>query len=222
MFVRLSMRLILGCGVLLLFGCSAGPHFIAKYEPWREYEEEACLVSGIVQASATIEKKSALGGASVCGAEQPFSVSASGEGRVRFKPSAILRCPMIPQVERWISNVVEPAASNYFGSSLTEVNIGGSYACRPVNRQFGGNLSEHGYANALDVAGFTLADGRKVMIKNGWNGSEQERLFLRAVHNGACQEFTTVLGPDYNYIHSDHFHVDLARRGEDGLVRVCR
>ena len=177
------------------------PNFIAKYEPWREYEEEACLVSGIVRTSATIEKKSALGGPSVCGAEQPFSVSASGEGRVRFRPSAVLRCPMIPQVERWVSNVVEPAASNYFGSSLTEVTIGGSYACRPVNRQMGGNLSEHGYANALDVAGFTFADGRKVMVKSGWNGSEQERLFLRAVHDGACQEFTTVLGPEYNSIH---------------------
>lgn len=219
---RYLLWVLQGLGLSVLLGCSAGPDFIAKYEPWRTYEEEACLVSGIVRTSATIEKKSGLEGTSVCGAENPFSVSASGEGRVRFRPIAVLRCPMIPQVERWVTNSVEPAGTAYFNSPVVEVTVGGSYACRPANRQIGGNLSEHGYANALDVAGFTLADGRKIMVKTGWSGSEQERLFLRAIHNGACQEFTTVLGPDYNAIHADHFHVDLARRGEDGLSRVCR
>jgi hypothetical protein len=31
--------------------------------------------------------------------------------------------------------------------------------------------------------------------------------------------FTTVLGPDYDSLHHDHFHLDLARHRDDG--RIC-
>jgi hypothetical protein len=83
-------------------------------------------------------------------------------------------------------------------------------------------LSEHGHANALDVSGFVLADGRTISVKGGWRGDERERVFLRNVRAGACEHFTTVLSPDYDRAHHDHFHVDLARRGPDGLKTVCK
>ena len=39
-----------------------------------------------------------------------------------------------------------------------------------------------------------------------------EALFLRRLHRGACEVFGTVLGPEANAAHRDHFHLDLAHR----------
>jgi hypothetical protein len=74
------------------------------------------------------------------------------------------------------------------------------------------HISEHAYGNALDVAGFILADGRKITVKNGWRGTPEEQGFLHDVQLAACNTFTTVLAPGYNAAHYDHIHVDLMRR----------
>jgi len=158
----------------------------------------------------------------VCGAVQPFVMSAADHGRVLLKPAALLRCPMIPQVDRWVVNVIEPAARRSYGASLAEITVLGSYACRPINNVSGGYLSEHGRANALDISAFTLTDGTRITVKRGWHGDARQRAFLHAVHDGACAQFSTVLGPDYNALHHDHFHVDLAYRGPNGLRTVCK
>jgi len=217
--VRLSVAIL---APALLSACSSGPYFMAKDEPWRAAEEQACLASGVVRESAFLQSRSALGGPSVCGAERPFEMGAADGGRVRLKPAALLRCPMIPQVDRWVASVIEPAARRNFGASLAEIAVAASYACRPMNNVAGGNLSEHGHANALDVSAFTLTDGTRIAVKTGWHGDWRERAFLHAVRDGACAEFTTVLGPDYDGNHHDHFHVDLARRGTGGLRTVCK
>jgi hypothetical protein len=67
-----------------------------------------------------------------------------------------------------------------------------------------------------------LADGRHITVREGWSGTDRDRAFLRAVHSGACREFTTVLGPDYDGYHRDHFHLDLARRASNGHERYCK
>lgn len=221
--MRLSRVLLLPALVpALISGCSSGPNFVAKLEPWRAKEESSCLESGVLAHTTFAASRSALGGPSVCGTERPYELSAVDDGRVRLKPAALLRCPMIPQVERWIRESVNPAARYYLGSDVVEVSIAGSYSCRPMNHVSGAKLSEHGYANALDVSGFTLADGRKISVKRGWNGGDAEQAYLRVVHRGACQYFTTVLGPNHDRAHNDHFHVDLARHGSDGLKRICK
>jgi hypothetical protein len=172
--------------------------------PWREAEENACLSAGIVRTSAFIQNhRSSLGGPSVCGAVHPFEMSAALGGRVAMKPPALLRCPMIPQVERWVGEVVVPASRYYLGSPVVELRVAASYSCRAINHQFGGTLSEHGYANALDVSAFILADGRMVTVKAGWTGGERERAFLHDVHDGGCRHFSTVLGPGYDPNHHD-------------------
>lgn len=223
MSLRGVLLTVFGAGLLILAGCgTGGPNFVAKHEPWRENEESACIAAGAVRQTPYIQSRSALGGPSQCGAARPFSVTGAAGGRVALRPAALLRCPMVPQVERWVSRVIEPSAQYYFGSPLVEMKVAASYACRPINHVSGGRLSEHGYANAVDISSFTLADGRTVTVKGGWWGSERERLFLRAVHDGACQEFTTVLGPNADAMHKDHFHVDLARHGRDGMKRICR
>ncbi len=221
--MRLSRVLALPVALAALFsGCSTGPEFVAKYEPWRAQEESACINSGVLRHTTFVRSRSALGGPSVCGTERPFELRAVNDGRVQLKPAALLRCPMIPQVERWIRESVEPAARYHFGSDLVEVSVAGSYSCRPMNHVSGAKLSEHGYANALDVSGFKLANGRKITLKGGWNGDIDEQRFLRTVHRGACQQFTTVLSPDHDRAHRDHFHVDLARHGRNGLRTICK
>lgn len=212
----------LGC-LVLLWGCgSQGPNFVAKDEPWRSAEERACLSAGAVRQTNFVQPRSALGGPSVCGTEHPFEMSAAMGGRVSMRPAALLRCPMVPTVDRWVADVVEPAARFHFRSSIAEVKVAASYSCRPMNHVDGARLSEHGYANALDVSAFTLADGHTITVKGGWYGDTREQAFLRTVHDGTCRHFTTVLGPEYDANHRDHFHMDLARHGGDGLRNICK
>lgn len=207
--------------LLVLWGCSSRPNFVAKHEPWRETEERACLVSGHVRETPFLTGRSALGGPSVCGAIRPFEMRAAAQGRVGLHPPALLRCNMIPQVEHWVTRVVEPAARRIYGVPVVEMKVAASYGCRPMNNQAGGKLSEHGHANALDISAFTLADGRTVTVKSGWRGTHADGAFLRTVHQGACGVFSTVLGPDSDRFHADHFHLDLARHGSAEAV-YCR
>jgi hypothetical protein len=221
--VVFPLAVLMSSGAVLLWGCgTTGPTFVAKDEPWRGAEERACMSSGAVHQTSFLRGRSALNGPSYCGASAPFEMSAALGGRVAMRPAALLRCPMIPQVDRWVGEVVEPAARFHFGTSIAELKVAASYACRPINHQSGGRLSEHGYANALDVSSFILASGEVITVKGGWYGTPRERAFLRDVQKGACERFTTVLGPNYDANHHDHFHMDLARRGRDGLMRICK
>jgi hypothetical protein len=218
---RVRLAFVLPCA-LALWACSGPPQFIAKDEPWREDEERTCLASGIVRESNFVASRAALGGPSVCGALKPFSVAAAAKGWVQLQPPALLRCQMVPAVDRWVEQVVIPAARYHFGAAVLELKVAASYSCRPMNNVDGASLSEHGHANAVDIAAFILADGRTVSVKDGWWGGLAERNFLRDVHRGACSVFTTVLGPAYDLNHRDHFHLDLARHGRDGEGRICK
>jgi len=217
-YARLCFALL--TAALALSGCSSQPGFVVRDEPWRQDEERACLASGVVRETQFISVRSALGGPSVCGALQPFTVSATASGWVQMQPAALLRCQMVPAVDDWTKRVVIPAARFYYGVQLSELKVAGSFSCRPMNNVSGAFLSEHGHANAVDISGFVLADGRTVSVKGGWSGSHADRGFLRAVHKGACDVFTTVLGPNYDSNHHDHFHLDLARHGGSG--RICK
>lgn len=149
-------------------------------------------------------------------------MAATSDSRVGLQPAAFVACPMIPRIDDWVANVVEPAARMHLNGSLAEIKVAASYSCRPMNHQDGAKLSEHGHANAIDISAFKLADGRVVTVKGGWNGSDGERAFLRAVRGNSCRDFTTVLGPGADAYHGDHFHLDLARHGRDGLTRICK
>jgi hypothetical protein len=206
----------------MLGGCSGGSSFIAKDEPWRQDEEQACLTSGQIKENQFLHTRAALGGPSPCGARNPFEMAAADGGRVGLKPAATLRCNMVPAVDRWVRDVVGPAARQHLNTTIADLKVAGSYSCRPINHQSGGKLSEHGHANALDISAFVMETGAVVTIKGGWHGTPQEQAFLRAVHRGACTVFTTVLGPDADGFHQDNMHMDLARHGRDGQGRICK
>jgi hypothetical protein len=109
------------------------------------------------------------------------------------------------------------AAREHLGQEVVRVSHFGTYACRNVNHLAGGRRSEHATANAIDIAGFVLADGQQVTVKGDWAGGNARRsAFLRALRDGACEFFDVVLSPDYNEAHHDHFHFDM------GSYRACR
>ena len=121
-----------------------------------------------------------------------------------------MTCPLARSFARWTRESVQPAAAQWLGSRIVKVESFGSYACRPVNGQAGGKLSEHGRANAVDIAAFVTADGRRVTVREGWRSDEEEvRSFLRAVHQAGCNRFPIGLGPEANAYHADHFHFDM-------------
>lgn len=215
-----------GLAVLALWGCGKSPSTSyfqpPKPEPWRTAEESQCLSGGYARNSPFVAQRAALGGPSGCGIERPFEISATLGGRVQLNPAAKVRCPMIPSIDKWTREVVMPAAQRHFGRPVIEMKVASSFACRPINHNSGARLSEHGHGNAVDISGFQLADGRWVMVKAGWYGDPRERAFLRHVHQGACETFTTVLGPNYDANHRDHFHLDLAWHGRDGQNRICK
>lgn len=127
------------------------------------------------------------------------------------------RCALMAALAIWERDVVEPAARRHLGQSVTRIELAGpSYTCRPIAGRRDRRLSEHAHANAVDVGGFVLADGRTLTVERGWNGASRDRAFLRAVRDGACDQFEAVLSPDYNRAHHNHLHFDL---GRDDLCR---
>jgi hypothetical protein len=155
-----------------------------------------------------------------CGIPNPWEVhSVSG---VRLQNSATLNCGMVGAFDDWVNGVAQPTAEAAFGERITGIRVGSSNACRARNSRRGAKLSEHGLGNAVDVAAFTLESGRVVEVEEGWNGPRDEQRFLRQVNKGSCGAFTTVLGPDHDRAHRDHFHLDLAQHGRSGNGRYCR
>jgi hypothetical protein len=123
-----------------------------------------------------------------------------------------MTCPLARQFARWVRESVQPAAQQRLGSPVRRVETFGTYACRSVNSQPGARLSEHAYANAVDVSAFVLADGRRVTVQDGWQGDDQRmQRFLRDVHQGGCRRFNIGLGPDSDAYHYNHLHFDMGR-----------
>jgi hypothetical protein len=135
-------------------------------------------------------------------------------------PPATLACPLVSALDRWVSDGVQPAALHWFGTPVTEIKQISAYSCRGMVGSGSSHISEHAFGNALDIAGFTFADGRKIMVQDGWRGSPEEQGFLHDVQLYACETFTTVLAPGYNAAHYNHIHVDLMRRASGR--RPCR
>ncbi len=119
----------------------------------------------------------------------------------------------------WEWNIVQPAARRLLGSPVVSIEHFGSYNCRRIGGS--NNWSEHATADAIDIAGFRLASGKRVTVAADWKGNGPEATFLHEVRNGACRVFATTLSPEYNAAHRDHLHLDQASRGEFGW-RACR
>lgn len=209
---------------LAMAGCS---NYERPRRPaWRAQAENACIAEHRVRLSRYIQPRShEIDGPGICGLTHPFLVGALSEDQVQLDTVATLDCSMIDALNHWIADVVQPEAQARFGVPVVQIDTMGSYSCRGMNGQVGAKISEHAFGNAIDIAGFRLADGRRITVVHDWTrGDEQTQAFLRDVHAGACTDFTTVLGPGANVFHYNHIHVDLAMHGNtsSGRRRICK
>lgn len=157
-----------------------------------------------------------------CGYRDGVRFAAGGARTIPFSPARLgVACPVAAGLAMWEWNVVQPAAQKHFGARVTRIDHLGSYNCRRLYGRDTGDYSEHATADAIDVAGFRLSDGTRVSVLGDWKDEGKKGAFLRDVRGGACDLFSTVLSPDYNAAHADHFHFDQAERGEGGW-RACR
>jgi hypothetical protein len=132
----------------------------------------------------------------------------SDEAQLSLANLGPVTCPLANTFAAWARFGVDRAAEQILGSRLVKIETMGSYSCRNIAGT--GRKSAHATADAIDVSGFVLADGRRITVVGSWaNGTSAERQFLRVIHASACKRFGTTLGPAYNAAHRDHLHVEL-------------
>lgn len=157
-----------------------------------------------------------------CGYADGVRLIGGGSRQIAYRPAAPgVACPVAASLAMWEWNSVQPAAERLFRSRVVAIDHFGSYNCRRIYGRDNGSWSEHATADAVDIAGFRLADGTRITVARDWRGDGPKATFLHQVRNGACDLFATTLSPDYNAAHADHLHLDHARRGMAGW-RACR
>ncbi len=187
---------------------------------WATRAKLAALADDVPACHAVLERSGIAFGA----------LPAAGEGTcARLDRTRLDRFPFSPDrppttcqvaiaLVLWQRDVVEPAAQEQFGQGVARIEHLGAFSCRRLYGRDTGAWSEHATGNAVDIAGFVLADGTRISVLRDWAGEGVKAAFLRRVRDGGCRSFSTVLSPDYNAAHADHFHFDMgARRGG-----VCR
>jgi hypothetical protein len=184
---------------------TAPPNLLTRYKLYRAKQNPDQCLQALRRTDIEFRRlKDSPGGE--CPLVDIVQVSTAG---VRFNHSFRASCPLAAAWEIFRHNTLQQAAEKHFKQPVTSVEHLGTYACRNVyNRE---RLSEHARANAIDITAFVLADGIRVSVVRDWSNSRQSQkaAFLRDIHQGACQAFNVVFGPDYNAAHANHFHFDM-------------
>ena len=142
-----------------------------------------------------------------CGVEAPVRITEVAG--ITLSTPATMDCTTAKALNAWVDKAVEPGFRR-MGGGVTQLKVAAGYSCRPRNNQKGAKISEHGRGRAIDISGFTLANGSLVTVKDGWRSGREGRV-LKKLHAAACGPFGTVLGPNSDRFHHDHFHLDTAR-----------
>ncbi len=142
-----------------------------------------------------------------CGVKDAVRIrSISG---VNLSQRSVMDCGTASALKTWVDASAKPALRRQ-GGGLKTLRVAAHYSCRTRNNQPGGRISEHGKGRAIDISGFVLRDGSLISVLKGWNARETAQS-MRKMHRGACGPFGTVLGPESDRFHRDHFHFDTAR-----------
>lgn len=160
------------------------------------------------------EKLGRVPGPGACGVENAYSVTQAAG--IRLSQPATLSRPAAERLDRWLRQAAIPAIGRK-GGGLVEIRVASHYACRSRNNRAGARLSEHAKGNAIDISAFVLADGTRLSVLDDWDGNESR--LMRLLHASACGTFGTVLGPNSDRHHRDHFHFDVASHRSGAYCR---
>jgi len=150
-----------------------------------------------------------------CGIAEPVRISSVSD--VLLSQLAIMDCKTAVTLKTWLENTAKPAFADQ-GGGLKGLRLSGHYACKKQNNKARGRLSEHAKGRAIDISSFILMDGTVITVRDGWTNKETNEV-MRELHAGACGLFGTVLGPNADRYHKDHFHFDTARRRSGSICR---
>jgi len=192
------MRRMVGLGGLclsLLFACGSDGDTVDRTSG------NLCGITGVVGETRAPIKSGA------CGIAKPVAVTRVAG--VNLSRPALMTCENARALNYWVRTGVLPATGKR-GGGLSSMTVAAHYACRTRNSRKGARLSEHAKGNAIDLSAFTFADGSGVSVLKGWNGAPKDRELLRKMHGAACGPYGTVLGPNSDRFHRDHFHFDVA------------
>ncbi|MBL4751916.1 MAG: extensin family protein [Amylibacter sp.] len=150
-----------------------------------------------------------------CGIANPVKVTEVAG--ISLTRELVVNCTTAKRLDKWVARSVKPAIGRK-GGGLASIQIIGGYACRTRNSKRGAKISEHAKGNAVDIAGFKLRNGTIYSVKRNWRRGAG-RSTLRKIHKSACGPFGTVLGPNSDRYHQDHFHLDVARHRSGAYCR---
>lgn len=146
---------------------------------------------------------------SIAGCGLADGVKVRSVSGIALSTPATIDCTTAKALNKWAKTSLKSQLGKK-GGGVSQINVVASYNCRTRNNQKGERISEHGRGKAIDIAGFKLANGATVTVLNDWNSRPYGKS-LKALHKSACGPFGTVLGPNANRFHQDHFHFDTAR-----------
>ncbi len=202
----------------LLSGCVSAPaHYTATQRPVAKYapaypprlSTNQCLINlGQTQANFTPLPDQSFGAGCSTINTVKLTWLRGDDAHLQLANMGPVTCSLAAAMEGWARFAVDRAARQILGSPLARIDTFGSYNCRNIAGS--DHRSGHATANAVDIAAFVLADGHRITIKSQWStGTPAEQNFLRVIRTSACRRFATVLTPDYNAAHHDHFHLEV-------------
>ncbi|MEX2518483.1 MAG: extensin family protein [Paracoccaceae bacterium] len=152
-----------------------------------------------------------------CGVAEPVSlISVAG---VAMAGKVELNCAAASALADWMETAAKPAAVSILRARLISMRPAASYVCRGRNGRSGARLSEHAKGNAVDLSEFILSDGRVLDVESGWKAGAGVQKYMHSVWKAACGPFGTVLGPNSDRHHRDHFHFDTAKHRSGAYCR---
>ncbi|GAB3462262.1 extensin-like domain-containing protein [Azotobacter salinestris] len=187
------------------------PNLLTPFKQWRLRHDPALCAAALASSALRYTALADSRPAPDCPIENSVRLYSA---EVAFNASLTVTCPLAVGYALFERHGLQPAARQVFGQPVVRIDHYGSFACRNIARS--ARRSQHASANALDIAGFRLGDGRRITVARDWGGDDEAARFLRLVRDAACRFFNVALGPDYNAAHRDHLHVDM------GPGRLCR
>ena len=171
-------------------------------------DDTACFAA-FDRAGAGYLRRPAMG-SGICRASQRMVLTGNRYAPTMRPANVAPGCAVTAALILWDRDVVQPLARKYFGQKVVEVENLGSYNCRKIAGQQA--QSEHSTANAIDISAFILADGTRISLLGDWEPGDRRSEFLHDIRDRSCGLFSTVLSPDHNAAHANHFHFDMASR----------